>query len=163
MAQVPRGKRIAACPRCGAALCDEDGEPHERGGGRQCLNERRKACRAAASGSGRSRQGPGEAVRGGTLLSEALQQIPTIGEKTAGRLLARFGEDMLAGMLEDNLFEFINLMDEQGDLVFSDRQARRMERAMANMEFSFGQGGYPGHRVHQALSASRLLRSAGGR
>ncbi len=39
------------------------------------------------------------------------------------------------------LYEFINLMDEEGDLVFSDKQARRMEHAMENMEFSFGQGG----------------------
>ena len=29
-----------------------------------------------------------------------------------------------------------------GELVFSDRQAHRMERAMANMEFGFGEGGY---------------------
>ena len=29
--------------------------------------------------------------------------------------------------------------DDDGELVFNDSQARRMERAMANMEFSFGQ------------------------
>ena len=88
-------------------------------------------------------------VRPGTLpksrrdiLQDAITQIPTIGTKTAGKLLDTFGEDMLGGMLEDNVFEFINLMDEQGDLFFTDRQARRMERAMAHMEFSFGQGGY---------------------
>ena len=45
-------------------------------------------------------------------------------------------------MLGDNIHEFINLMDGNGELVFSDRQAHRMERAMANMEFSFGEGGY---------------------
>src|SRR3546814_3589402 len=33
-------------------------------------------------------------------------------------------------------------MDGNGELVFSDRQAHRMERAMANMEFGFGEGGY---------------------
>lgn len=33
-------------------------------------------------------------------------------------------------------------MDGNGELVFSDRQATRMERAMANMEFGFGEGGY---------------------
>jgi SNF2 family DNA or RNA helicase len=49
---------------------------------------------------------------------------------------------MLSGMLEDNVYEFINLMNEEGELFFSDRQANRMERAMAKMEFSFGQGGY---------------------
>jgi SNF2 family DNA or RNA helicase len=76
------------------------------------------------------------------ILRDAITQLPTIGDKTAGRLLDTFGEDMLSGMLEDNVHEFINLMDERGDLFFSDRQAERMERAMAHMEFSFGQGGY---------------------
>jgi hypothetical protein len=76
------------------------------------------------------------------MLREALTQIPTIGDKTAHRLVSAFGEDLLTGMLEDNVFEFINLMNEEGDLFFNDRQARRMERAMANMEFAFGQGGY---------------------
>jgi hypothetical protein len=33
-------------------------------------------------------------------------------------------------------------MDDHGDLVFSDRQAARMERALASFEFSFGEGGY---------------------
>jgi hypothetical protein len=33
-------------------------------------------------------------------------------------------------------------MDDNGDLVFSDKQAARMERAMAKQAFGFGQGGY---------------------
>lgn len=45
-------------------------------------------------------------------------------------------------MLADNVHEFINLMDAQGRFIFTDRQARRMERAMANIEFGFGSGGY---------------------
>ncbi|MEZ1569063.1 DEAD/DEAH box helicase, partial [Pseudomonas aeruginosa] len=53
-----------------------------------------------------------------------------------------FGEDFLATMLVDNVSEFINLMDAKGDFVFSDRQAKRMERSMANIEFGFGEGGY---------------------
>ena len=76
------------------------------------------------------------------LLHASITQIPTIGDKTAARLLDQFGENMLGGMLEDNVHEFINLMDDAGELFFSDRQARRMERAMAHLEFSFGQGGY---------------------
>ena len=73
---------------------------------------------------------------------DAMRRIPTVGSKTAERLVSAFGEDMLAGMLEDNLYEFINLMNPDGELFFPDRQAQRLERAMANMEFSFGQGGY---------------------
>lgn len=76
------------------------------------------------------------------LVADALQKLPTIGEKTAERLLNTFGEDMLGDMLSDNIAEFTNLMDENGDLVFNDRQAERMERSLGKMEFSLGQGGY---------------------
>ena len=68
-------------------------------------------------------------------------RIPTIGPVRAERLLNDFGEDFLATMLVDNVSEFINLMDAKGNFVFSDRQAKRMERSMANIEFGFG-GGY---------------------
>jgi hypothetical protein len=73
---------------------------------------------------------------------KALKRIPTIGEVTAQKLMQKFGDGFLASMLGDNIHEFINLMDGNGELVFSDRQATRMERAMANMEFGFGEGGY---------------------
>ncbi|NQC15842.1 DEAD/DEAH box helicase, partial [Pseudomonas aeruginosa] len=73
---------------------------------------------------------------------KALKRIPTIGEVTAQKLMQKFGDAFLASMLGDNIHEFINLMDGNGELVFSDRQAHRMERAMANMEFGFGEGGY---------------------
>ncbi len=76
------------------------------------------------------------------ILKTALCQIPTIGKKTAGKLLDKFGTSMVKDMLADNVYQFINLMDENGELVFSDRQANRIERSLAKTEFSFGQGGY---------------------
>ncbi len=76
------------------------------------------------------------------LLKTALQEIPTIGAKTADKLMGMFGEDMLVDMLEDNVYEFINLMGADGELFFNDRQARRIERGLANNEIAFGQGGY---------------------
>ena len=87
---------------------------------------------------------PGK-VESGTRRStihKSMCRIPTIGPIRADRLLNDFGEDFLASMLIDNVSEFINLMDAQGNFVFSDRQAKRMERAMANIEFGFGEGGY---------------------
>ena len=96
------------------------------------------------------------------LVLDALQQLPTIGPVAAKRLLKTFGEKTLAAMLEDNVYEFVNLMDENGDLVFSDRQAKRMERRLANFEFSIGQG-LSANRVHQAPSSQGLLWAAGGR
>src|SRR3546814_6261767 len=62
----------------------------------------------------------------------ALKRIPTIGEATAQKLMKMFGDSFLASMLGDNLHNFINLMDDRGELVFSDRQAQRMERAMSS-------------------------------
>lgn len=76
------------------------------------------------------------------LVVESMCQIPTIGPKTAQLLVSTFGEDMMEGMLADNVYDFINLMDEKGELIFNDRRANRMERSMANLEFGFGQGGY---------------------
>lgn len=76
------------------------------------------------------------------MVSKALTRIPTVGDATARKLKSIFGDAFLASMLGDNLYEFINLMDGKGELMFSDRQAQRMERAMANMEFGFGEGNY---------------------
>lgn len=76
------------------------------------------------------------------LVKKALCDLPTIGPKSADKLIRCFGESMLESMLSDNIFEFVNLMDESGEFVFNDRQASRIEKAIAKMEFGFGQGGY---------------------
>jgi hypothetical protein len=145
-ANEDRGARHAACPDCYAPITapDLDGEPRpldaEAAAARLGNHQMRcPECGAALWSLVR----PGRAPKSRReILVDAITQIPTIGQKTAARLLDTFGEDLLGGMLEDNVHEFINLMDERGELYFSDRQARRMERAMAHMEFSFGQGGY---------------------
>jgi len=46
------------------------------------------------------------------------------------------------GIDDEQRSEFINLMGSDGNFTFNDRQAKRMERAMANIEFRFGEGGY---------------------
>ncbi len=132
----------AACPRCGSLLTRGDDEPLPTFLAPMELNTTRRACPACGERLWTLVHRVGQAKPKADMLREALTQIPTIGDKTAHRLVSAFGEDLLTGMLEDNVFEFINLMDSDGDLFFNDRQARRMERAMANMEFAFGQGGY---------------------
>jgi SNF2 family DNA or RNA helicase len=135
----------ATCPDCGQWLtgkADDAGLPMSAARAKVVLDENRSACPHC---SGRlwtlTRKGkPQRAHR--ELVVDALQQLPTIGVKTAENLVNRFGEAMLGAMLADNVFEFINLMDEEGELVFSDRQAVRMERAMASIEIGFGQGDY---------------------
>lgn len=134
--------RYAACPRCAAFICDDDGAPMPDFQAEEHLNDKRQACTSCGEQLWTLVAGSSGAKTRRDLLADSIRQIPTIGEKTAKRLLSSFGEDMLSGMLEDNVYEFINLMNEEGELFFSDRQANRMERAMAKMEFSFGQGGY---------------------
>lgn len=132
---------LAGCPDCGRLLEDQEGnrvtveEFHQE--------ERRRSC-PHCQGQLWTLMRPGKAESGtrrATIL-KSMCRIPTIGPVRADRLLNDFGEDFLASMLIDNVSEFINLMDAQGNFIFNDRQAKRMERAMANIEFGFGEGGY---------------------
>ncbi|WP_242457050.1 hypothetical protein [Vibrio parahaemolyticus] len=75
-------------------------------------------------------------------VSRALQTLPTIGKVTAGRLLDGFGEGYLAKALSDNIYELVNLLDEDGEFVFNERQAERIERKLAKTPFAFGQGDF---------------------
>lgn len=135
------GHRFAGCPDCGHLLEDLEGnritvEEFHR-------EERRQSC-PQCHGQLWTLMRPGKAENGtrrATIL-KSMCRIPTIGPIRADRLLNDFGEDFLASMLIDNVSEFINLMDAKGNFIFSDRQAKRMERAMANIEFGFGEGGY---------------------
>ncbi len=129
----------AACPDCGTIQVDEEGKriPFQ-----EFNTEKRCACQACDSPLW-TLQRPEKRVKSRSeLVIESMCQIPTIGPKTAQQLVQTFGADLIESMLADNVYEFINLMDENGDLVFSDRKAVRMERSMANLEFGFGQGGY---------------------
>ena len=138
--RTPHGV-VGACPNCGEAITDLDGEPI--GTIELEAEESRRKCGHCTSPLWtliRPRRLSSSDQSQAVLKS--LKRIPTIGEVTAQKLMKNFGESFLASMLGDNLYEFINLMDNNGELVFSDRQAQRMERAMASMEFGFGEGGY---------------------
>ncbi|MDO7930273.1 DEAD/DEAH box helicase [Pseudomonas sp. KFB-139] len=135
------GKHLAACTHCGHVLSDTEGnlvttEEFHR-------EERRRKCSHCDSPLWTlMRPGRAEAGERRNIILKSMCRIPTIGPVRAERLMGDFGEDFLASMLVDNVHEFINLMDAQGNFIFSDRQAKRMERAMANIEFGFGEGGY---------------------
>lgn len=137
---------VAACPDCWTDIVDvdDDGEPRALSPieASERLNRRQMFCPSCKGALWTLTRGNAPAKTREQVLMESLTQIPTIGPKTAEKLVHKFGHGMLSGMLEDNVYEFINLMDDEGELYFSDRQARRMERRMATMEFSFGTGGY---------------------
>ncbi len=138
--------RCASCSSCGEILTKELGDAGEQPMSlemaRHELSEKRRFCSRCKAAlwtlihRGRSERSLRD------LVTQALLQLPTIGAKRAEQLIARFGEKLLSSMLEDNLYEFVNLMDEDGDLVFNDRQATRLERALATFEYNVGQGGY---------------------
>lgn len=133
------GRSLAACPDCGRLLQDHEGNLITA---EEFLREERRRrcdhCDAALWTLMRPGK-PDGGSRRNTIL-KSMCRIPTIGPVRAERLLSDFGEDFLASMLLDNVSEFINLMDAKGNFIFSDRQAKRMERAMANIEFGFGEG-----------------------
>lgn len=72
----------------------------------------------------------------------AIQRLPSVGPKTAQKLVKVFGHQMIGEILESNAQAFANLMDEEGEFIFSEAQCRRLERSLGKMEFSFSQGGY---------------------
>ncbi|AZC91310.1 Superfamily II DNA/RNA helicase, SNF2 family [Pseudomonas chlororaphis subsp. piscium] len=135
------GRLLAGCPDCGRVLQDLEGnlitvEEFQR-------EERRRRCpHCDAALWTLMRPGRTEGGSRRTTILKSMCRIPTIGPVRAERLLNDFGEDFLASMLVDNVSEFINLMDAKGNFIFNDRQAKRMERGMANLKFGFGEGGY---------------------
>lgn len=134
-------KKVAACPHCFSYIKDEENTPLAYHRAHEYLDRSRMSCNSCGDALwSLVRDKPNPKTKR-ELVMDALRQIPTIGPKTADRLVGHFGEDMLAGMLEDNIFNFINF-DEDGDPIFSDRQATRMERYLGSNEVSFGQGGY---------------------
>ena len=136
-----RHGEVGTCPDCGQVITNLDGEPINPVE-LEAEDYRRRCSHCAAPLWTLMRPRSLSASDQSTAVFKALQRIPTIGEVTAQKLMRKFGDSFLASMLGDNIHEFINLMDGNGELVFSDRQAHRMERAMANMEFGFGEGGY---------------------
>lgn len=129
-----------ACPSCGEWVRDDDGNLVTAV---DLLSQTRQLkCRKCKCALWTLMRPKATTTNQVDVVKKALCQLPTIGPKTADHLIGAFGAHMLESMLADNIYEFVNIMDENGELVFSDRQANRLERALATTEFSFGQGGY---------------------
>ena len=153
------GKRLEAgygtvpvfcCPKCGGEILDDEGEPYGFDASIQSdLVKERRYCRNKLHGKPCGEPlwtlcRPDTATAS-TVYDKVLKTVsglPGIGRKGAQKLLEQFGEEMLAGILENNVQAFANLMDGEGELVFDDHHATRLERALGKTEFSLGQGGY---------------------
>lgn len=135
---VIQSVELASCPRCARLVTDGEDVPI-------VANAFPKDHRRSCAGCGERlwtlyRPGTPRDLR--RRVRESLMQLPTIGEKSADRLIHRFSEEALAQMLGDNVFEFVQLMDDAGNFVFNDRQAERIERALSRFEFAMNDGAY---------------------
>ena len=130
----------AACPDCYSICKDDNGEPilfHDF-----IHREQREYCEHCDSPLWTLMRPSNKSSNFRDRVKKAMCQIPTIGPVKAESLIEKFGDDFLSDMLADNAADFVNLMDESGDFIFTDPQSRRMERALAKLEFGFGEGGY---------------------
>ena len=150
------------CPDCGSPIVDSENKPFEQEGTlksflayerRFCeaeivktvvhdgqVEKVKKVCNAPLWSLCRKDEKEQKSTTDNLL--ETLCEIPGIGKKSAMKLIDQFGVDTLATILEDSPLAFMNLCDENGDPVFSDKQAQKMERRLGKTEFSMGKGGY---------------------
>ena len=145
--------KSACCPKCFAVLKDDDKKPFEAPAlAKEYLANARRFCTSLKNAKGETcgeplwtltRRDSNAAPQSvSERVAAALSSLPGIGVKRAQKLIAQFGGQMLAEVLENNVQAFANLMDEDGEFVFTDRQAAKLERALGKTEFSLGQGDY---------------------
>lgn len=99
--------RYASCPDCGVylthSMVDGTDVPMSPAMAQEALDLNRVSYTACGSRLW-SLTHKGKAMRPRReIVLDALQQMPTIGEKTTQALITRFGEDLLGSMLEDNV------------------------------------------------------------
>ena len=153
--RVVRQKQFC-CPKCGCEILDADNQPYTGEDAllsvlakdrRFCQRKYRKRLTGHECGEPlwtlcRKNQTDGTEPSVYERVLKAISSLPTIGSKTAEKLVRIYGESYLADILENNVQAFSNLMDENGEFVFGDRQAARLDRALGKSEFSLGLGGY---------------------
>jgi predicted RNA-binding Zn-ribbon protein involved in translation (DUF1610 family) len=116
-----KGEIIGVCPHCGEIITDMDGNPIPVAALE--AEENRRKCPSCGNALWTLMRPRGlSASEQSSVILKSLKRIPTIGEATAQKLIRKFGESFLASMLADNIHEFINLMDDNGEPVFSDRR-----------------------------------------
>ena len=134
----------AACPDCYQPIRDEDGQLMSVD--QFCSLTRMKKCKKCHSPlwSLRHKKAKNDLTKSQreANLVKSLIKLPTIGVKTAERLINEFGGDFIGSMLSDNVYSFVNLMNSDGDFVFNDRQSERIERMLGKSELRLNDSSY---------------------
>ena len=128
------GYDAVACPGCGAYQRNSADEPilasPEWGA------EQRKSCQQCQQPLWTMRHRESEDETAERKLRKFLLQLPGIGKVSADRLIETFGVDMLTRIIDDNVQNFVNLCDSEGNFVFKDKHAVALEKALGRLEFA---------------------------
>jgi hypothetical protein len=131
-------QRFASCPQCYALVKSTLGLPLLV---EQMPTNRKKSCESCSSPLW-TQVHPQSLVGESPSVLKTLCQLPGIGEKRARQLIERWGERFLERCLSDNVQQFVQLMDENGEFIFSDKHAAQLSRTLARTEITLGQSGY---------------------
>lgn len=147
-------RNILCCPSCGSPILDKE----ENALSEYALATERMFCKSLLGVKSKKsllthipcgsplwtmcRKRDGASETSYDRLMKAVTKLPTIGQKTANKLIDLYGETYISEILESNIQAFSNLLNEEGDFFFNERQAKKLDRALSKSEFSFGQGGY---------------------
>lgn len=139
-------QKIYCCPKCSTPICDADGEPYYNESSVKAALEHERTfcgeCNEPLWTLCHKNQAEQIQVSIYDRVIKAISSLPTLGIKTAEKLVQTYGEEYLAAILENNVQAFSNLLDENGEFIFSDRQASRLDRALSKSEFSLGKSSY---------------------
>ena len=123
-----------ACPACGAYQLNSADEPilatPEWG------TEQRKRCQQCEQPLWTMRHREREDETAERKLRKFLLQLPGIGKVSADRLIDTFGVEMLSRIIDDNVQDFVNLCDSEGNFVFMDKHAAALEKTLGRLEFA---------------------------
>ncbi len=131
--------RYIACPSCGAFFCDSDGNPIDVEAFEAGYSEKRQKCQKCKTPlwtmHHRANEGNDNKEK---QLMRFLRKLPGIGKVTAAKLVHQIGVDQLSGIIDDNIYDFVNIYhpERPGEFYFSDKQAMRLERSLGRLEFA---------------------------
>lgn len=126
-----------ACPHCGAYRYDDEEqtplrvETHPHWG-----KERREHCKQCGAALWTMRHQDDGETPCDTRVRKFCLGLPGIGHATVDKLLATYGAAMLERVIDDNIYDFVNLQTSEGGFFFSDHQAGRLEKALGRQEFA---------------------------
>lgn len=124
-----------ACPKCGNFQIDSLSEMPVQAVDNWGSNHR-EVCQHCNEPLWTMRHRVEQDIDEETKVRQFLLKLPGIGKVSADKLLNEFGVDTLLTIIDDNIYDFVNISKADGEFYFSDKQAVRLEKAMGRLEFA---------------------------